>query len=71
MDGRCATCKWWLEQEFAAVNSWRICDLTVLRGGDAPKYPESRAYAEDAESYRAWLVTAPDFGCVQWERKES
>lgn len=29
-----------------------------------------KAYCVDGSSYRAELVTAPDFGCVLWEKTE-
>lgn len=72
MDGRCKTCKWWYR--LLDSESTGTCELAGWVSGypDGHKdHPESKAWAagESYEEIEAWLVTAPDFGCVQWEAK--
>lgn len=31
-----------------------------------PKYADRLAFVQDGSDYRAYLVTRPAFGCVQW-----
>jgi hypothetical protein len=81
MDGRCATCKWWVpfpnphwrayegNHMFGQEHRWRACDMA--RGEDDsftenPKHKSSRAYVPEDH---AGLSTRDDFGCVQWEAK--
>ena len=67
MTGRCASCRWWDEPEPGERLSFcgRIADypnrdddldLAVIAAGD---------------SCAAVLLTAPDFGCVQWAAREA
>lgn len=67
MTGRCATCKWWEQDEDDGTKG--TCALTEMDMGD-PVRPESLAVAADGEEYRGVLVTRQDFGCVQWEAKD-
>lgn len=63
--GRCDGCRWWTG---LGTIHWGTCDLTE-ETKQGRKHPDSKAYAaESAEYDGAWLNTAPDFGCVQWER---
>jgi len=73
--GRCKDCKHWnaagLEWPWAlgfTPQGWRLCDRTD-NGCRTPAASarQSLALAQDAEMYHAWLMTAPDFGCVQFE----
>jgi hypothetical protein len=70
---RCATCKWWEHGE--GRNSLGVCLLTVTKIAE-PVHPTTLAlaYARNWEGYAttnpAELVTAPDFGCIQWEKRD-
>lgn len=63
MPGRCATCRWWSTD--VAEQERGHCGLAHSVEGRA-EHQQSLAVAQDGESYSAWLVTGPDFGCVQW-----
>lgn len=73
--GNCKDCKHWQSPERLEkiyLHSFKMgrCELA----GSSESYadhPESLAFAEDVESYSAWLNTSPDFGCVQWEAKDA
>lgn len=68
MRKRCRTCKWWdVEGGDRRKAEWGDCKLTVSDNG-RPVH-ETKAYAADAESYYAELVTHRDFGCTQWEAR--
>lgn len=69
----CSECIHWIERVPAnpyapgGGQGWRECALT--RTGDArddEQDLESRAVAVDGSGYFAALITAPDFGCIQW-----
>ncbi len=45
------------------------CNLAESNG-DNPKNPETKAIAIDGERYSASLMTAPDFGCNQFQAKD-
>ena len=62
---RCRDCKHWADRG----DGWGYCDRAAGIGGDA-EYPESLAYACDCEAYCAFLLTSPDFGCVQFAAKD-
>jgi hypothetical protein len=72
--GHCKDCKWWVDvYEYDDWGTRGNCELTqrnVDTRGEA--HPESLAHSmgTGASSYGA-LVTAPDFGCVQFEPKEA
>ena len=82
-EGRCVTCKWWSDEATRSKPELRECDRIPQRwdafewDDDAgnwddvlkPEFADIKAFAEDGSSYRAALVTAPDFGCVMWEAK--
>jgi hypothetical protein len=43
-----------------------------IQHGDGYNGPEmGQAIVVDAESYKAWLVTDEDFGCILWEQKDN
>jgi hypothetical protein len=78
---RCATCKWWSDEPESASLSVRRC-LRVLQWWDATEWDDDGmdlkwtaeasgvlAFADDGSSYRAGLLTRPEFGCVMWEGK--
>ena len=72
MDGRCATCRWWRTEETihnptgraVPLGCWGYCDLATTNDGLIDS--DVRAFALDAETYQANLITACDFGCTQW-----
>lgn len=67
---RCKTCRWWEPSDHKATpQGYRECRLT-LTSNNRHEYPQTLAFSLDDEYYAALLVTAPDFGCVQWEQKE-
>jgi hypothetical protein len=46
-------------------DGWKHCALAES-AADKPYY-DTMAYAVDYECYGGDLLTAPNFGCVQWE----
>lgn len=65
---RCDTCRWW---------DLGSCDLCEWSEDDydnrEAKHPDSKAVARGGgmeSPLNGSLRTAPDFGCVQWEKKE-
>lgn len=67
--GHCRDCRHWMAVDERDADLQRPCAMT-LRDDDEPAQPTSLAIAQDYECYRAWLTTAADFGCVQFERNE-
>ncbi len=76
MEERCATCrhwhhdKWtlrlatnWFPDDGMRFSGWGECQLARPH----EPHPTTKAIAFDHERYEANLLTAPDFGCVQWE----
>lgn len=70
--GLCKDCKWWERRR--SSTEWRACVLT--RTHDYTEdHPDSLATALvttdgwDATATNAALVTAPEFGCVQFEAR--
>lgn len=70
----CATCRYWIA--FEGVHNaplptgWNACERAYGQHGERPERP-TRAYAVDQEEYQAYLATAPGFGCVQHEPKDT
>lgn len=74
MDGRCKTCKWWddsrnteydsnvRDQDPDGYEAWGECRL--MSG-----YHKHARVVSFAWGDAPTVVTAPDFGCVQWEAK--
>ena len=71
---QCKNCRWWDRdlrrmtptQKDTVPSSYGFCEITAS-GNDKPEYPETLAYGLDYEDYGGILVTAPNFGCVQYE----
>lgn len=64
---RCADC---MHAEPLGTTSESLsCRLADSSG--SPAHPESMAVAFDTEGYCAWLSVDPDFGCVQFKRREA
>lgn len=80
MDGRCRDCTWW--EPFVENDDYcpdwleyraglGYCEFTASKDR-TPLYPETLAWAEGGDDpYQHQLLTSPDFGCVQFEAKES
>ncbi len=69
---RCKHCTWWVPIAAPYYSDLPLADRgmclkTEVSGSRGPNDPASKAFAQDGSGYWAWLVTAPDFGCVQWE----
>ena len=64
---RCHNCKHWDPPNYppAAGEQPGRCMLADYDSG--AEHPQSLAWAEDSDCYRAWLRTLPLFGCVQGE----
>ena len=66
----CDTCVHWMRQEYAG-GAWGTGKLAENQEGSgrymARTHDRTKAYAEGASGYDAWLVTAVDFGCVQFK----
>ena len=58
----CSTCFFWLHDPEHPCG-WGACIKTTANDGE-PEYPRSLAHAVGGGT--AELVTAPEFGCVQW-----
>lgn len=65
-DGRCGTCKWYVESKYNWKNG--SC-LKFDQGYMADKTFTAIATVTPSSDYSQLEVT-PDFGCVLWESKE-
>jgi hypothetical protein len=70
MSGTCKDCRHWRDpQERGELGEvWGFCGKADSKDA-RPVDASTRAYALDGEAYDARLVTAPDFGCSQFEIK--
>ncbi len=69
MEGRCATCRHWIAPA-DGEGPWGGCAMVRVHN-TIPERPDSLALAWGGDSTdEAGLETAPDFGCVQYERRE-
>jgi len=79
--GNCRDCGHWADEDSEDLG-FRSCGL-VEHWSSSTGYNEAytervieprsrhlKAFAEDASGYSAYLMTAPDFGCVQFKAKE-
>lgn len=81
----CKDCRWWervdIEPDYqrsddvALVRNWGLCALTKSdmnepRTSSSLAFASNEGYETDADQDRSVLVTAPDFGCVQFEARE-
>lgn len=74
--GCCRDCRWWGEKDNDLLWAGDIrhptdrhhCMLTYW-DGQRPDWSHTKAYAVDGDNFLAILLTAPDFGCVQFEAK--
>ena len=76
---RCCTCFWWadlgpddrpvLDTENRPVQGWGVCGLAATKGGFVRlRVPSLAAAVDKFGNCEAELHTAPEFGCVQWEK---
>jgi len=79
----CRTCKYWTKVEEWATGHHQglgLCDNVPMlwnatiwnKEGErvlSDKYKDTKAFAQDGSDYTAYLLTAPDFGCVSHEPK--
>ena len=63
---RCETCRYWQASWLRVYGSCERCG--GLNG--YANYPDTKAYATDQDSDKAWFCTMPDFGCTEWAKKE-
>lgn len=62
---QCKTCRHWNNPITLSPPGWGSCKMA---SSDCTL--PTLAKAEDWENYAAWLRTAPEFGCLQWEAKD-
>ena len=61
---RCSSCKWW--EQNPTLRSWGSCALAEVEHES-----QSLARAKGRDPGEGWLSTCEDFGCVQWEKRDS
>ena len=66
--GLCRDCRWWDKPTEDCEQGFGYCRLFHSEHGI--RETDTRAYAQDAESYEADLRCLAHFGCVQWEPKD-
>lgn len=70
----CATCRWWgtveIHSHEPSPKTWKACAQTHSVYGKPARLEQGRSIAQDYESYEAILMTAPDFGCNQWQARD-
>ena len=80
--GRCATCRHWDAEPHSENMQVHRC-RRVLEWWEAtswdddgervwkPEAADVLAFTNDGSSYRADLLTRPEFGCVMWEASDA
>lgn len=77
--GYCRDCRWW-KRLYPQRRGWLLCARVTARNrmfwaGDweeAERTELSDGYRRiQGESCARLICTAPEFGCVQWEQRES
>lgn len=69
---RCRDCKWWSPEDYhddRRPEGWGECGLATTKSGYREQ-PQALMMACDPDEYEAGLLTAPDFGCVQFESRD-
>ena len=67
--GHCRDCRWWEKGKGVYFLSSRGKCLSIVEGMD-PQDDHKGAFIEVLDPAYVYLLTKPDFGCVQFERKE-
>ncbi len=67
--GHCIDCRHIGRADWVERGKYLRCEQMSSDGGE-PEYPETKAYAIDAEEYVATVLVDRDFGCVMFERSE-
>jgi hypothetical protein len=68
--GQCRDCRWWEVSAQEQDSGKRFCGLATSDDGVA-LHTETPFWAVATDGGEAVVFTSPDFGCVQFERKES
>jgi hypothetical protein len=68
--GNCGDCRWW-DGPHDTPHDWGSCELAESNGNEGLLHPDTLAQATDTENYAAALLTRRDFGCVQWQERET
>jgi len=63
-DINCKDCKWWIKNE---INNIGICEST----NNVHSGMELTLFAQDDYGVETVLMTKPDFGCKNFERKSN
>lgn len=77
MNGRCKTCRWWQSPDDSGKREATFLYLTSTDNPDMglcirEREPGARMYLyAEACHGETGLLTAPSFGCVEWEARES
>lgn len=69
MDKRCETCRFW-DQNYAEQvddETWNVCN----RAYTSEYKVQGRMVVTAADPYDLALITAPDFGCTEWQGQEA
>ena len=68
----CKDCKWWIKPSLtyggAEENGWNRCKQPIDNPWDSPS-ANGMFYEDDSGCYQ--FLTGPEFGCVNFEVKES
>lgn len=73
--GNCRNCRHWVTtprpepEKKVRPDGWGVCQMADLHAGDVCKFNQTLAFASQMQAYTAWLYTAPEFGCVQYEAR--
>lgn len=81
---QCSTCQWWQADHSAfetkyycarwlheRPEGWGYCRYSVNDRGWHPDIGARLAVALETDDNLAALATAPDYGCVAWQEKET
>lgn len=68
MSHSCESCAHWATDQYTMPEGWGRCEMGRSEDG-APKVESTLAFASDAESYAADLLTSPRFLCYQFREK--
>lgn len=77
--GHCKDCKWWVRKEKDTLELsvcpdewWHYCRQPLLEPAEIYLMPQDMPLnGLRFDTYHSWLQTGPDFGCVNFEKKES
>lgn len=59
------TCRWWKREDDEPLREdWHVCRKAESHDG---QHGDTLAFAVGTDGYHDVLLTAPEFGCVQWQ----